>query len=317
MALRAGANCARSTDRRPATSLHEYTNLLEYDFGTTDGFKKKLLKWENQIVDFQKATGEVFSDRLKCAIVLSRSPAPIRTYLRVQNRGDYGALRVALMNYLEAEDDGHGPVPMEVGAMKGKKGDKGKKGYGKGKYGKSFGKYDKSNEYSKNNEYGKAVKWEKKVKKGKGKGQGIDEKPAPNWSFQGYCRSCGKWVHKASECWQGYVQAVEEVPSSSASSVAPNAATTPAAAKTAASIQEINDENEPGWIFGVMGGSVSSVTTGTDDLWDELVLDSGSVSTACPYAWCSDISVKRRRQFVPARHSATQNPIAWIKGGAS
>ena len=77
------------------TSLHEYTSLREYDFGTTDGLKKKLLKWENQIVDFQKATSEVFSDRLKCAIVLSRSTAPIRTYLRVQNRGDYGALRVA------------------------------------------------------------------------------------------------------------------------------------------------------------------------------------------------------------------------------
>ena len=52
------------------TSLHVYTYLLEYDFGTTDGFKKKLLKW---IVDFHKATGEVFSDRLKCVIVLSRS----------------------------------------------------------------------------------------------------------------------------------------------------------------------------------------------------------------------------------------------------
>ena len=95
-------------------------------------------------------------------------------------------------------------------------------------------------------------------------------------------------MHKASECWQGYVQAVEEVPSSSASSVA---ATTPAAAKTAASIQYFNDEQEPRWIFGVMGGSVASVTAGTDDLWDALVLDSGSVSTACPYAWCSDISV--------------------------
>ena len=47
------------------TSLHEYTNLLEYDFGITDGFKKRLLKCENQIVDFQKTTGEVFSDRLK------------------------------------------------------------------------------------------------------------------------------------------------------------------------------------------------------------------------------------------------------------
>ena len=41
-----------------------------------------------------------------------------------------------------------------------------------------------------------------------------------------------------------------------------------------------------GWI-----GVVSSVTNGTDDLWDELVLDSGSVWTACPYAWSSDISV--------------------------
>ena len=274
------------------TSLHEYTNLLEYDFGTTDGFKKRLLKWENQIVDFQKATGEVFSDRLKCAIVLSRSPAPIRTYLRVQNRGDYGALRVALMNYLEAEDDGHGPVPMEVGAMKGKKGDRGKKGYGKGKFGKNLGKYDKSNEHSKRNDYSKgSEKGREKGKKGKGKGQGKDEKPAANSSFQGYCRTCGKWGHKASECWQGYVQAVEEVPSSSASSVAPSAATTPAAAKTAALIQEFDVEQGPGWIFSVMGESVASVTTGADNLWDELVLDSGSVSTACPYAWCSDISL--------------------------
>ena len=153
---------------------------------------------------------------------------------------------MALTNCLEAEDDGHGPVPMEVGAMKGKKGDKGKKGYGKGKYGKSFGQYDKNNEYSKNNEYGKgSEKGKEKGKTGKGKGQGKDEKPAPNSSFQGHCRSCGKWGHKARECWQGYVQAVEEVPSSSASSVAPSAATTPAAAKTTASIQDINDENEP------------------------------------------------------------------------
>ena len=87
------------------------------------------------------------------------------------------------------------------------------------------------------------------------------------------------------------MQAVEEVPSSSAISVLPSAATTPAAAKTAASIQGINDENGPGWIFGVMDESVASVTTGTDDLWDELVLESGSVSTACPYACCSDIIV--------------------------
>ena len=44
------------------------------------------------------------------------------------------------MNYLEAEDDGHGPVPMGVGAMKGNKGDRGKKGYGKRKIWQKFGK---------------------------------------------------------------------------------------------------------------------------------------------------------------------------------
>ena len=59
------------------TSLHEYTNLLEYDFGTTDGFKKKPLKWENQIVDFQEATGEVFTDRLKCCRALQHQSGRI------------------------------------------------------------------------------------------------------------------------------------------------------------------------------------------------------------------------------------------------
>ena len=84
------------------------------------------------------------------------------------------------MNCLEAENDGHGPVHMEVGAMKGKKGDKGKKGYGKGKY-------DENNEYNKNNEYGKgSEKGREKGKKSKGKGQVKNEKPAPNSSFQGY-----------------------------------------------------------------------------------------------------------------------------------
>ena len=50
----------------------------------------------------------------------------------MQNRGDHGSLLVELMNYPEAEDDGHGLVPMEIGAMKVKRGDKGKTGHSKG-----------------------------------------------------------------------------------------------------------------------------------------------------------------------------------------
>ena len=97
------------------------------------------------------------------------------------------------------------------------------------------------------------------------------------------------------------MQAVKEVPSSSASSVAPIAATTPAAAKTAALLQEFNVKQVPGWIFGVRGGAVASVTTGTDNLWDELVLDSGSESPACPYAWFSDNEEKVHLQDIQQR----------------
>ena len=59
---------------------------------------------------------------------------------------------------------------------------------------KSSGKYDRSNEHSKNNDYGKgSEKGKERGKKGKRKEQGKDEKPAPNSSFQGYCRPCGIW----------------------------------------------------------------------------------------------------------------------------
>ena len=52
----------------------------------------------------------------------------------------------------------NGPVPMEVGAIKGsdRKGDKGKKCYGKGKHGESFGKFGAKGEYSKRNECDKS-----------------------------------------------------------------------------------------------------------------------------------------------------------------
>ena len=56
--------------------------------------------------------------------------------LKVENQNVFArseSLRVAMKN----EDDCHGPAPMEVGAMKGKKGDR---QMHKRKYGKSFGK---------------------------------------------------------------------------------------------------------------------------------------------------------------------------------
>ena len=63
-------------------------------------------------------------------------------------------------------------------------------------------------------------------------------------------------------------------------------------ARTAAGIHEaVHYEDETGWIIGATSGSAAAATACTDDAWDELVLDSGPVSTACPYAWCSNKSV--------------------------
>ena len=97
--------------------------------------------------------------------------------------------------------------------------------------------------------------------------------------------------------------------------MAPSAAATPAAAKTAAAIQEVNDENEPGWIFVMVDGSVASVTTDRDDVWDELVLDSGSVSTACPHAWCSDISVNDKEIGYLRDSQQRRTPSARLTSG--
>ena len=54
--------------------------------------------------------------------------------------------------------------------MKGKKGDRGKKGYGKGKFGKNLGKFDKSNEHSKRNDCSKGSE------KGRERGKKAKEK---------------------------------------------------------------------------------------------------------------------------------------------
>ena len=60
----------------------------------------------------------------------------------------------------------------------------------------------KNNEHSKRNDYSKGSEKgrERKERKAKEKDKDKDEKPAANSNFQGYCRTCGKWGHKASEC---------------------------------------------------------------------------------------------------------------------
>ena len=97
------AQTEHGTLRNDSDSLHEYTNLLEYDFGTTDGFKKRLLKCENQIVDFLKATVKCSMKIWKVTLCSQDFQPQSKNFLRVQNRGDYGTFLVALMIIVTAQ----------------------------------------------------------------------------------------------------------------------------------------------------------------------------------------------------------------------
>ena len=67
-------------------------------------------------------------------------------------------------------------------------------------------------------------------------------------------------------------------------------------------------------------GSAAVATTYRDDVWDELVLDSGSVSTACSHAWCSDTGLNDKEKAylqdiqhrrIPSRGSRVVPPEPW------
>ena len=110
---------------------------------------------------------------------------------------------------------------------------------------------------------------------------------------------------------------MDEAPSAiSSSTVRCAGVTTTVAAKTAAVIQGI-DEDESTWIFGMITGSRVQAVTDRDEGWDELVLDSGSVSTACPYAWCAEIHVDDKEKAYLQDIQQRRISVSWITGGTA
>ena len=120
--------------------------------------------------------GEAISDSIRQAVIKSQMPAEIRTQLQTFARttdlvnlmSSLSKMRTAATSSSSA---GHGPTPMEIGWVKGR---------GQGK--------------SKNKEKGKSKS------KGKGKDKPKSEK------LEGWCNNCGKWGHKAANCWHGKKQ---------------------------------------------------------------------------------------------------------------
>jgi hypothetical protein len=190
-------------------------------------FMIDLVKWENEIRQYGELSGKTFDDDLKVALVTERAPAEIKLHIQINSGviADYDMLRELIRNYFQASEKvkqtANAPDHMEVGAIKGK-----------------FGKDGKGQSWYKGKDDGKGKSWNQSGKDGKddkgkgkfGKGQfkGKDNKGGKNGDanmkgnnnsyykspansqFQGECSHCGKWGHKASECWRKQVAGVGE-----------------------------------------------------------------------------------------------------------
>ena len=177
----------RYNPRSQARSLAQLQEIMHSDFGQEPaGVTDRMIVFERLVGEYEISSGEVLGLRVKCAVLLERVPPELRTHLYVTcgSRLDHAIMRQTVESYSVARrswQSGHsttvGEAPMEIDAVCGDKGKKGK--HAKGKKGKD---------------------------KGKGKHKGRHESSP---KFEGYCGHCGKWGHKQKYC--RYKNAVAEM----------------------------------------------------------------------------------------------------------
>ena len=154
-------------------------NILRPDWwNDSDDFRKSLITWDNQVLAYERASGEPVSQRIKAAIVMEYAPASVKQAIQLSDPGireDYARLRDALQHLYDAQrpytpphnftgpsyvSHQGGPQPMEVGAA--------------------------------------LVAGAFNGKGGKGSGAAVGGQQ----QFQGDCGYCGKWGHKRIDCRQ-------------------------------------------------------------------------------------------------------------------
>ena len=236
-------------------------------------------------------------DQVKMACIISNTPEPLKTHLQlnVSNLGTFDALRVATEDYLRSrrifkttsagntqEDD-----PMEVDVVS-------RKGKGKGKSG--MGK--------------KGGRKGKESHSGKGHGDSKIEYTR----FDGECRNCGKYGHKAADCWykqqhkshgkgKGTGKSKSNVTEISESDTSkqieetwpPNTSSQPSSLPQVNTIGEIGGTDEELWIFSVEDSLKHRHSVNWKELdhtrvsdsceqgqVHELMIDSGCYGHVCP-----------------------------------
>ena len=163
-----------------------FVQIMTYKFGSKiEDVEDRLNEFLELVRRYDEANGTVpVPDPVKKACIISNTPEPLKTHLQlnVGKLGNFNALRVATEDYLRSRrifkttsaGNTHDEDSMEVDAFS-RKG-KGKEKSGKGKKGGKKGKESHS-------------------------GKGYGETTTEHARFEGECRNCGKYGHKASDCW--------------------------------------------------------------------------------------------------------------------
>ena len=173
-----------TSDQESSTGL--FVQIMTYKFGSKiEDVEDRLNEFLELVRRYDEANGtHPVPDLVKKACINSNTPEPLKTHLQlnVGKLGNFNALRVATEDYLRSRrifkttsaGNTHDEGSMEVDAVS-RKG-KGKEKSRKGKKGGKKGKESHS-------------------------GKGYGETTTEHSRFDGECRNCGEYGHKASDCW--------------------------------------------------------------------------------------------------------------------
>ena len=173
-----------TSDQEGSTGL--FVQIVTHKFGSKiEDVEDRLNEFLELVRRYDEANGtDPVPDQVKKACIISNTPEPLKTHLQlnVAELGNFNALRVATEDYLRSRRifkttsarNTHDEDSMEVDAVSGK--GKGKEKSGKGKQGGKKGKESHS-------------------------GKGYGETTTEHSRFEGECRNCGKYGHKAADCW--------------------------------------------------------------------------------------------------------------------
>ena len=156
------------------TSLPEYTNLLEYDFGTKDGFKKRLLKWEIILLTSRKRQVKCLVTEWNVQLCCQDHQHQSERTCEFRIEKITELLRMMVMvQYWWNSEQWRARKETEVRAQQ--------------------------------EERLQQKQWEKKREERKAKENDKDEKPAANSSFQGYwtCDCEDSSIDSRIQCWAG------------------------------------------------------------------------------------------------------------------